>query len=51
MEQPETQQSYQYLILVRHGERLDDIAITDDEKSSTTVLNDLDIPLSKRGHE
>ena len=39
-----------YLILIRHGERLDDRNnVTVEEKETTKVENERDIPLSIRG--
>eukprot|EP00347_Sterkiella_histriomuscorum_P015654 403356204 len=42
----------QYFILVRHGERLDDISkVTDEERARTKVVTEFDIPLSEKGHQ
>ena len=41
-----------YLILIRHGERLDDSHnVTKEEKDNTKVEYHLDIPLSIRGRQ
>ena len=41
-----------YLILIRHGERLDDKHnVSNEEKESTKVENERDIPLSMRGKQ
>jgi len=41
-----------YLILIRHGERLDDSHnVTKEEKESTKVEYELDIPLSIKGRQ
>ena len=41
-----------YLILIRHGERLDDKhSVSKEEKESTKVENERDIPLSMRGKQ
>ena len=41
-----------YLILIRHGERLDDRNnVTNEEKENTKVENERDIPLSIRGKQ
>ena len=41
-----------YLILIRHGERLDDSHnVTKEEKDSTKVEYALDIPLSIKGRQ
>ena len=41
-----------YLILIRHGERLDDKHnVSNEENESTKVENERDIPLSNRGKQ
>jgi len=41
-----------YLILIRHGQRLDDsFLVTKEERDATKVVYELDIPLSLRGKE
>ncbi len=41
-----------YLILIRHGERLDDkYNVSNEEKESTKVENKRDVPLSIRGKQ
>jgi len=40
----------QFLILIRHGERLDNYCnVSDEERKATKVENHLDIPLSQQG--
>jgi broad specificity phosphatase PhoE len=41
-----------YLILIRHGERLDDrYNVSAEEKENTKIENERDTPLSMRGKE
>lgn len=48
--QAKVKEAKRKLVLVRHGERLDDrYMVSDEERARTTVLNDLDIPLSLNG--
>jgi broad specificity phosphatase PhoE len=41
-----------FLLLVRHGERLDSsYSVSEEERRATKVANEIDIPLSRRGKE
>ncbi|CDW87232.1 iq calmodulin-binding motif family protein [Stylonychia lemnae] len=42
----------QYLVVLRHSERLDDQhRVSDEERASTKVMHELDIPISQNGHK